>query len=242
MVNISLPSIFQMTTAFSLIHKVLSREVPPRAVLWGLLNTINRNLKTGNRRFEFERLYVENADPWSYGTSEYERDKYHRTLDTILRWRRGKASVIEIGCSVGVFSAMLSDHFADCVAVDVAQEALRIAKRRNLARQNLCFVRGDVRYLHLRRQFDVIICAETLYYVDSADARCVARNLDSHLTGNGIVVSISGVMASGMDIGRLDACEAALADPLEVVHQEVIPDPYRPYRIVVFGRAEAVAG
>jgi hypothetical protein len=52
-----------MTHAFDLIRKVLLRQVPPRAVLWGLLNKLNWKLGTGNRRYEFERLYLERPDP-----------------------------------------------------------------------------------------------------------------------------------------------------------------------------------
>ncbi|MFZ0607749.1 MAG: SAM-dependent methyltransferase [Xanthobacteraceae bacterium] len=230
-----------MTTAFSLIHKALSREVPSRAVLWGLLNTINRSLKTGNRRFEFERLYLENSDPWNYETSEYERDKYRGALDTIVRWRRSNASVLEIGCSVGVFSEMLSGHFAECVAVDMSEEALRIARSRNGERKNLRFVRSDVRSLHLRGQFDVITCAETLYYIDESDADRVASTLANHLSGVGILVSVSGVATNGRDVAELDACEVALSRSLEIISRMMVADPRRPYRIVVFGRPSTPA-
>ena len=60
-----------MTTAFKLIAKTLSGQVPPRVLVWGLLNTLNRSFGTGNRRFEFERLYVENPDPSNYRASPY---------------------------------------------------------------------------------------------------------------------------------------------------------------------------
>jgi SAM-dependent methyltransferase len=235
------PSISPMTTAFSLIRKVLSCEVPPRALLWGLLNTLNRNLNTGNRRYEFERLYLENADPWGYDSGEYEQDKYRRTLDYIRQWRRDNGSALEIGCSIGVFSGLLSHCFAQCVAIDMSQEALWTAKSRNAGNRNLHFVRGDVRFLNLDRRFDVIVCAEVLYYVDNADAPRVARNLDGHLGQNGIIVSISGVQSNGMDVAHLDPCEQELSGLVEVLHREVIQDPSRPYRIVIFGRSPTAA-
>ena len=52
-----------MTHAFDLIRKVLLRQVPPRAALWGFLNKLNWKLGTGNRRYEFECLYLEHPDP-----------------------------------------------------------------------------------------------------------------------------------------------------------------------------------
>lgn len=225
-----------MTTAFSLVRKALRREVPPRVLIWGLLNTLNRNLKTGNRRFEFERLYLEHADPWSYKTDEYEGDKYRRTLECVLKWRRGRKSALEIGCSVGVFSGMLSDNFMQCVAVDFSQEVLRIAKNTNVGKKNLRLARGNIRSVNLQSKFDVIVCAEVLYYVDNADVPRVARNLDNHLAEDGIIVSVSG------NVAYLDCCEQELSRVIGIVHQEVVEDPRRPYRYIVFGRAPAQSG
>ena len=91
-----------MTHAFRLVAKALSLQVPPRALIWGLMNKINYVFRTGNRRFEFERLYLESPDPWNYRSSTYERDKYERILECVLQWRSASESVLEIGCSVGV--------------------------------------------------------------------------------------------------------------------------------------------
>ena len=116
-----------MLEKFRLIAKVLSFQVPPKILVWGLLNTLNRSLRTGNRRFEFERLYLENPDPWNYRSSPYERQKYARTLACALKWRKGSESAVEVGCSLGIFSQMLAAHFSRVTAIDVSKEALRVA-------------------------------------------------------------------------------------------------------------------
>ena len=74
-----------MPHAFDLIRKVLLRQVPPRAALWGFLNKLNWKLGTGNRRYEFECLYLEHPDPRDYKTRDYEHEKYRSTLECVLK-------------------------------------------------------------------------------------------------------------------------------------------------------------
>src|SRR6266700_2501191 len=108
-----------MTTAFKLIAKVMSFRLPPRALIFGLLNKTHYLLKTGNRRFEFERLYLENPDPWDCESGLYEHDKYERTFACALKWQHVRASALEVGCGTGVFSEMLARHFGKVTAIDV---------------------------------------------------------------------------------------------------------------------------
>jgi 2-polyprenyl-3-methyl-5-hydroxy-6-metoxy-1,4-benzoquinol methylase len=227
-----------MTTAFDLIRKVLLRQVPPRAVLWGLLNTLNRNLRTGNRRYEFERLYLEHPDPWDYKTRDYEHDKYRSTLECVLKWRRATEYALEMGCSVGIFSKMLAAYFTRCVAIDLSSEALQAAVKLNCAQKNIQFARGDLRSLNLRQRFDVIICSEVLYYVFQKDADRVVRNLDQHLASNGIIVSVSGIPSDEPAAIHVDDWEQKLSSFLGVIHKDVVQDPRRPYQIVVFARSQ----
>lgn len=131
-----------MLPRFRLIAKALSFQVPPKLLIWGLLNTLNRSFRTGNWRFEFERLYLENPDPWNYRSSPYERQKYERTLACALQWRSASESALEVGCSVGVFSQMLAKHFDKVTAIDVSKEALGTAADYNCAWENIRFVHG----------------------------------------------------------------------------------------------------
>src|SRR6267378_6347989 len=136
-----------MTTAFGLIAKTITFQVPPRVLIWGLLNRLNRSLRTGNRRFEFERLYLENPDPWNYHSSEYERRKYERVLACALKWRNASESALEVGCSVGVFSGMLAGHFDNVTAIDVSKEALAAATFHNHAAKNVRFMHRELQSL-----------------------------------------------------------------------------------------------
>jgi len=225
-----------MTTAFGLIAKTLSGQVPPRVLVWGLLNTLNRSLRTGNRRFEFERLYVENADPWNYHSSSYERHKYERVLACSLKWRNAFESALEVGCSVGVFSRMLTDQFDKVTAIDVSKEALAAATRYNQAAKNIRFMHRDLQSLDTDDQYDVIFCAEVLYYIGKKDAEIVCRQLHKYLSARGVILLVTGVSSEQPDSFYFDGWADILAARFQQIFKEIVPDSARPYLIAVFSR------
>src|ERR1700761_7957194 len=75
----------------------------------------------------FERLARESADPWDYATSEYEQAKYRRTLAYLPA---ETSRTLELGCSVGVFTAMLAPRATHLTAVDFSPTALARARER----------------------------------------------------------------------------------------------------------------
>jgi protein-L-isoaspartate O-methyltransferase len=225
-----------MTTAFKLIAKTLSGQVPPRVLVWGLLNTLNRSLGTGNRRFEFERLYLESPDPWNYNSSVYECQKYAHVLDCALKWRNGSASALEVGCSVGVFSRMLTDNFDRVTAIDVSKEALAAATRYNHAAKNVRFVHSNLQSLDIYGQYDVIFCAEVLYYIGERDVDIVCRQLDKYLTARGVILLVTGVSTEPSDSFYFDGWADILAVRFQQTFKEIVPVRERPYLIAVFSR------
>src|SRR5579872_7455686 len=116
--------------ALKLIARVLSLKTPPRSLVYSARNKINLWLGNGDRRFEFEKRYLERGDYWNYETSDYERAKYRRTMDFIMEMRSGNASVLEVGCSIGVFTEWLGAEYQHVTAIDISREALALAARR----------------------------------------------------------------------------------------------------------------
>jgi hypothetical protein len=57
-------------------------------------------------RAYFDTLYAADPDPWRFATSAYERDKYAASLAALPDPAYG--SVLEIGCSIGVFTRQLA--------------------------------------------------------------------------------------------------------------------------------------
>lgn len=225
-----------MTTAFKLIGKALSGKVPPRVLVWGLLNTVNRSLGTGNRRFEFERLYLETPDPWNYESSPYERSKYEYVLACALKWRSAHASVLEVGCSVGVFSRMLAEHFETVTGIDVSKEALTAAAHYNRDVNNVRFVHSNLQSFDAVEQYDVIFCAEILYYIAEKDVEIVCQQLEKLLSARGIIVLVSGLAGGPASPVYFDGWADVFAARFRQVFQETVLDPSRRYLIAVFSR------
>jgi 2-polyprenyl-3-methyl-5-hydroxy-6-metoxy-1,4-benzoquinol methylase len=227
-----------MSGALRLLADALTLRTPPRALLWGLLNKLNYLSRTGDRRYEFERLYLADPDPWNYRTSDYEDAKYRRVRDRAIAWRRASGAALEVGCSIGVFTRMLADCFEEVTAVDLSQEAINVARAHNLDAANLTFLRQDVRRLNLGRTFDVLFCAEVLYYLPRRAGPRVCDALDRHLTRDGVIVLVSGVLPGEESFLHFDDWKSLLRTRFAELFSEVVEDPTRPYEITIFARSE----
>jgi SAM-dependent methyltransferase len=116
------------------------------------------------QREYFEDLYAAERDPWQFETSEYESDKYARTIAALegRRYARG----LEVGCSIGVLTRRLAASCDAVLALDVSQRAVATARERQ----------GDLPGVRVERSslpedtpdgpFDLIVCSEVLYYWD----------------------------------------------------------------------------
>jgi SAM-dependent methyltransferase len=135
----------------------------------------------------FERLARESADPWDYATSEYEQGKYRTTL-AYLPERTGRT--LELGCSVGVFTAMLAPRCDTLVAVDFSPTALARARRRL----------GDAPRVELLERrlpegmpvgpFDTIVCAEVLYYWSADLVEEGLARIEAALASGGTLLAV----------------------------------------------------
>jgi len=219
--------------ALKLIAKVLSLKAPPRSLVYSARNKLNFWLGNGDRRFEFEKRYLEHGDYWNYETSDYERAKYRRTMDCIVALRSGNASVLEVGCSVGVFTELLAAQFEQVTAIDVSREALALAARRH-SRSNIRFVRSDIREIPATSRYNVIVCAEILYYIPEEDVTRVVNKLADLLSDQGIVVTVSGVTGSKSDAKYFDDWNDVLSERFERLALDDFEEGNRPYRIAAF--------
>ena len=125
-------------------------------------------------------------------------------------------------------------------AVDVSREALKLARRRVGAVGRVRYVRSDIRGLDLGRTFDLIFCAEMLYYLPiDGETAPVLRTLKRHLGPDGILMT---VMPASPDSGGGGPAELWRARLLEggfrSVFEEDVPDQTRPYLIQIYERAD----
>jgi SAM-dependent methyltransferase len=136
----------------------------------------------------FETLYEQSPDPWSFETSPYERKKYERTLG-VLQGRRYRRS-LEVGCSIGVFTAMLAPLCNELWAVDVSERAVAAARKR-LAR----FPHVGVERRRLPEEtpegpFDLIVASEVLYYWPEEVMLAALRCFEELLAPGGVLLAV----------------------------------------------------
>lgn len=107
-------------------------------------------------------------DPWSYGTSQYEQDKYNRQIRVIDQHCESVDSVLEIGCAEGVHSEMLLDAFpeAELTGVDLSEQAIERARDR-VDTDRATFVAADaVEHVpDLTERFDAVVWSESIAFI-----------------------------------------------------------------------------
>jgi SAM-dependent methyltransferase len=115
----------------------------------------------------FARVYAASPDPWHFETSEYERKKYEATLAALgsRRFRRA----FEIGCSIGVLTALLADRCDMLLSVDVNEAALERARVRCADRNNVSLERMQLPREFPSGSFDLVVVSEVGYYWSKAD-------------------------------------------------------------------------
>ena len=113
----------------------------------------------------FDRLYRDRGDPWNVATSAYERRKYAATLAALPR--PTYASLLEIGCGIGVLTEHLAGRAERVTGVDVSAEALAQARTRR--RGNVTLLQGELPAAWPQGSYDAILFSEILYFLDAAE-------------------------------------------------------------------------
>lgn len=194
--------------------------------------SLDRMFKTGNRLHEFEHKYRKHGDYFGYQTKPYEKLKYERTLELMKEWRTGSDSALEVGCSVGVFTAMIVPEFKHITAVDIASEALALTEKQTGGATNVAYVQSDLLSLKPDRTFDVILCAEMLMYIREKDGAEACRVLDGCLAPGGIIIEVTQQDREAGKPKFFHCWDKILGAYFEIAHRERFDDAERPYEIV----------
>ncbi len=116
-----------------------------------------------------------------------ERRKYRRTL-SYLPGRTGRT--LELGCSIGVFTALLAPRCDRLVAVDFSPTALDRARRRLGDAENVELQRRRLPEEMPEGPFDTIVCAEVLYYWSAGLVRDGLRRMEGALAPGGTLLNV----------------------------------------------------
>ena len=115
----------------------------------------------------FKDIYRRSRDPWNFETSDYEADKYQKTLDSLPLSKYKHA--LEVGSSIGVFTEALAARCEALLSIDVSDAALTIARERCAHLVNVELVRMQVPVEMPTGCFDLIVISEVAYYWSRED-------------------------------------------------------------------------
>ena len=136
----------------------------------------------------FEELYAESNDPWNFETSEYERNKYWRTLQVLGERRFERA--LEAGASIGVFTEMLAGRCDELLAVDVSERAVVAARERLSGYKHIVVERRTLPEQMPDGPFDLIVASEILYYYTREEMLAALRTLERELARGGVLLAV----------------------------------------------------
>lgn len=131
----------------------------------------------------FDDVYAANADPWGFETKPYEQAKYADTLRSLPRDHY--TNVFEIGCSLGVLTAMLAPHCDRLLAVDGSEAPLARAQERCHSLPQVTLAQMQVPDQFPDEQFDLILVSEVGYYWSPEDFARAQKEILAHLMPGG---------------------------------------------------------
>lgn len=178
----------------------------------------------------FEELYGASDDPWNFSTSDYEREKYGRTLAALGGHRFGRA--LEVGCSIGVFTGMLAPYCDELLAVDASEKAAALARERLASFTNVRVERRTFPEEMPRGPFGLILASEILYYLDRETMLAALRSLEEALATGGSLLAVhwrretKTYPLQGDEVHELIRGHTILS----LAHQETTPD----YRLELY--------
>jgi len=136
----------------------------------------------------FEKMYSADQDPWNFEGSAYEKEKYQNTIRQIPL--NSYKSALEIGCSIGVLTAMLAEQCVKLIAMDISETALSVAKKRLKKNQAVEFRLGAIPEDYPEESFDLIILSEVGYYLSWNDLLISKERIIDSLNEKGILVLV----------------------------------------------------
>jgi len=181
----------------------------------------------------FEALYARDGDPWKFATSDYEREKYARTLAALPEAQY--AAALEVGCSIGVLTRQLATRCERLVAIDAAPTPLTEARRRCRELTNVEFAQMFVPGEWPEGVFDLILLSEVIYYLDADDVGELAKRVDAALAPQATILLVHWTGETDYPLTGDHAAELfiqALRDRVEVVRSDQQPR----YRLDVLKR------
>ena len=171
-------------TGFQLPESMIGHFLRAREIFFALPD---KRLHSLNRHY-FEDVYDADADPWNFETSEYEQAKYAATIAALPEPSYIRA--LEIGCSIGVLTALLAPRCGEILAVDIAPRPLEVARERLRDQAHVRFSQMQIPHQFPDDRFDLIVVSEVGYYWNYADLVTSVERIRSALVPGGTLVLV----------------------------------------------------
>lgn len=182
----------------SFIQKVVKGEIRLSEVpdiVWTKLR-LDLGLPRYSRHYH-EKLYAKWGDPFHHEASTFEHTKFRRMLEILPQ--ANFAKILEIGCSVGVFTELLAPRGADILAVDISDGAIRRAKARCQKQPHVRFHQLDLVTGQLMGTFDLVVCSGVLPYLNEIPNRdSICRRLVGWMADGAYLVLVNDARTAGL--------------------------------------------
>ena len=137
---------------------------------------------------DFEARYCADPDPWDYLASDYERDKYAKTLAAC--GAGPFACALELGGSIGVFSELLVPRCKRLLTVDVSPTAVGQARARLAAHPHAEAIVGSIPTAVPEARFDLVVASEILYYLSDEQLARTLALLERSMVPRALLVAV----------------------------------------------------
>ena len=141
----------------------------------------------GPDRAYFEAWDRRGEDPWGHLASDYERERFDWTIAALAGRRFEHA--LEVGCSLGAFTERLAPHCEHLLAVDISEVAVERARERLAGSPHVRVERRTLPGDMPEGPFDLIVCADVLYYWTADELRGALRSFEAALAPGGVLVA-----------------------------------------------------
>jgi SAM-dependent methyltransferase len=143
----------------------------------------------------FDQLYAGREDPFGSELPQYryQQRKYASLLSMLPR--RLYHNVLDVGCGLGTFTRKLAPFAERVVGTDISAEAIGQARKLSTGHPNIAYSQQDMLDpSQTDADFDLIVLADTLYYVDPlTDVRLksIAGALATKLAPGGLLLLVN---------------------------------------------------
>ncbi len=137
---------------------------------------------------DFEARYRAEPDPWDYLESRYEARKYAATLAAC--GAGPFTSALELGASIGAFSARLAPRCKSLVTIDAAPSAVDAARERLADQPQAMVICGAIPAAVPHRPFDLVVASEILYYLDESELAGVLALLERLMSSGARLIAV----------------------------------------------------